>query len=194
MFLVRAGGLRWLGGYWIFILQFNISYVLTASAKHNERDGANDSDGQESADSQNGDHIGRQSCSLILACSSLWFYKSNEKSCQKIVNISLWLHRWYIFSYQKAERHKERKLNSGIPFSLSPFPSPLSPCLLSVGKTLVKLALRSLGWEYSCVSRIHRSKLLYSKFFDVDCTTHVQELVFVQNVEHMQPRARLSLS
>ena len=109
LFLLRAGGLRRLGGDWIFILQFNVCHVLTASAKHNEHDSANDSDGQETADSHNGDHIGRQSCSLILASSSFWFYKSYETTCQKLVNISLWLHRWYIFSISKGWKTQRKE-------------------------------------------------------------------------------------
>ena len=117
----------WLGGHWIFILQFNICHVLTASAKHNEHDGANNSDGQETADSHNGDHIGRQRCSLILASSSFRFYTNNKTSCQKLLNISLWLQKlrfWYQNSVSlvvmtTAERHKERKFNSCIPMTFT---------------------------------------------------------------------------
>jgi len=101
--------MRWLGGHRIFILQFNSCYVSTASAKHNEHDRANNSHGQETADSHNGDHSGRQSCSLILASSSFWFYKSNETTCQKLVNISLWLHRWYIFSISKGWKTQRKE-------------------------------------------------------------------------------------
>ena len=70
----------WLSGDWIFILQINICHVLTASAKHNKYDGANNSDGQETTDSHNGDHIIRQRCSLILASNSFWIYTNNKTS------------------------------------------------------------------------------------------------------------------
>ena len=100
----------WLGGHWNFVLQFNICYVFTASVKHNKHDSTNNSDGQETADSHNGNHISRERCSLspvILASSSFWIYKNNETSWQtEWLNISLWLQKLHF-------RYHSIRLNLG---------------------------------------------------------------------------------
>ena len=61
-------------------------------------------------------------------------------------------------------------------FLYPPLPSVLTPCLFP--KILIKLVFRSLG-----------TRVKNNKFYEGDCTAHVQELTVVHDVEHMSTRS-----